>query len=143
MKALTIRQPWASAISFGMKAHETRSWGTKYRGDLLICSGKMKSYENEEHSDYLRRQRGWESFPLYKNLPFGRAICIVKLLECRVITSSFISQQTRLERINGFFQVGRIAWIFDEIRSVEPFTVTGRQGLFDVDPKKHLNRTAK
>ena len=40
MRALTIRQPWASLIAAGMKTIETRSWSTKYRGPLAIHAGK-------------------------------------------------------------------------------------------------------
>lgn len=40
MKALTIRQPWASLIAAGVKTIETRSWSTKYRGPLAIHAGK-------------------------------------------------------------------------------------------------------
>lgn len=36
MKALSIREPWASLIVLGIKRVENRSWGTKYRGPLLI-----------------------------------------------------------------------------------------------------------
>ena len=32
MKAVTVRQPWATLIALGMKRFETRSWQTKYRG---------------------------------------------------------------------------------------------------------------
>jgi len=39
MKALSIRQPFASLILAGKKTIETRNWATKYRGPLLICSG--------------------------------------------------------------------------------------------------------
>lgn len=39
MKALTIRQPWASLIAAGVKTIETRSWSTKYRGRLAIHAG--------------------------------------------------------------------------------------------------------
>ena len=39
MKALTIRQPWASLIAAGVKTIETRSWSTKYRGPLAIHAG--------------------------------------------------------------------------------------------------------
>lgn len=39
MKALTIRQPWASLIAHGVKTIETRSWSTKYRGPLAIHAG--------------------------------------------------------------------------------------------------------
>lgn len=40
MKAITIRQPWASLIAFGDKIYETRSWSTKYRGPVAIHAGK-------------------------------------------------------------------------------------------------------
>ena len=40
MRALTVRQPWASLIAAGAKTIETRSWSTGYRGDLLIHAGK-------------------------------------------------------------------------------------------------------
>jgi len=40
MKALTIRQPWASAIMAGVKRVENRRWGTDYRGPLAIHAGQ-------------------------------------------------------------------------------------------------------
>lgn len=42
MRALTIRQPWASLIAAGVKTLETRSWSTRYRGPLLIHAGKHR-----------------------------------------------------------------------------------------------------
>nr|WP_254625658.1 hypothetical protein [Nostoc sp. TCL240-02] len=40
MKAISLWQPHASLVPLGLKRHETRSWGTSYRGPLLICSAK-------------------------------------------------------------------------------------------------------
>lgn len=51
MKALTIKQPFASLIAEGYKEYEFRTWKTKYRGPLLIHAGKsvdrkaMKKFE--------------------------------------------------------------------------------------------------
>lgn len=39
MKALTLHQPWASLVAFGVKSIETRSWSTSYRGPLAIHAG--------------------------------------------------------------------------------------------------------
>ena len=39
MRALTIKQPWAAAITHGKKRCENRTWATKYRGALLIHAG--------------------------------------------------------------------------------------------------------
>ena len=41
MKAITIRQPWASLIASSDKKYETRSWPTKYRGPIAIHAGKQ------------------------------------------------------------------------------------------------------
>lgn len=46
MKALSLHQPWASAIALGLKHLETRSWATSYRGPLAIhaarrCNGAI------------------------------------------------------------------------------------------------------
>ena len=46
-KALSIRQPYANRIIEGFKKVEIRSWTTKYRGEIIICSTRkpiLKSY---------------------------------------------------------------------------------------------------
>lgn len=55
MKAISIRQPWASLIANGTKTIETRTWSTDHRGPLLICASK----------------------------PDGRALCVVDVVDCR------------------------------------------------------------
>lgn len=40
MKALSIIQPWASLIVYGVKDIENRTWTTTYRGPLLVHAGK-------------------------------------------------------------------------------------------------------
>ena len=42
MKALTLRQPWASLVALGVKTIETRSWSTEYRGPLAIHAGMKR-----------------------------------------------------------------------------------------------------
>ena len=39
MKAITIKQPWATLISEGIKEYEFRTWNTNYRGKILIHAG--------------------------------------------------------------------------------------------------------
>lgn len=62
MKALTIRQPWASLIAAGVKTIETRSWSTKYRGPLAIHAGKRRPGHGEVGDwcfDDCGHDRGW------------------------------------------------------------------------------------
>ena len=43
MKAISLLQPWASLVVMGAKTIETRGWGTKYRGPILIHASKGKA----------------------------------------------------------------------------------------------------
>lgn len=43
MYALTIKQPWASAIMAGLKRVENRTWRTDYRGPLAIHAGLSRA----------------------------------------------------------------------------------------------------
>lgn len=55
MKALSLRQPWAQAVTRGLKDIKTgafvwkrvenRTWGTAYRGPLLVHASKRYDYE--------------------------------------------------------------------------------------------------
>lgn len=47
MRALTIRQPWASLVALGVKTIETRSWSTRYRGPLAIHAGAAQPQRGE------------------------------------------------------------------------------------------------
>lgn len=52
MKVITVKQPFASLIAYGIKEYEFRTWKTKYRGEILIHAGKgidkkaMKKFEH-------------------------------------------------------------------------------------------------
>jgi len=39
LKALSIRQPWASLIIWGLKDIENRAWSTDHRGKFLVHAG--------------------------------------------------------------------------------------------------------
>ena len=49
MKALSIRQPWASLIVLGFKDIENRTWATRQRGTILVHASKGMTYD--EYAD--------------------------------------------------------------------------------------------
>ncbi len=52
VKALTVRQPWASLIIAGYKDVENRSWTTSYRGRLAVHAGRTLDKEGlDEYAD--------------------------------------------------------------------------------------------
>ena len=79
MKALTIKQPWATLIMQGDKRFEFRSWQTKYRGDLLIHAGKGIDKE---------AMKRLEKY-LPKELPYGKILGKVKLVDCIKMSPEF------------------------------------------------------
>jgi hypothetical protein len=133
MKAISLWQPWASAIPLGLKFVETRSWGTSYRGDLLICSAKKTSREQEYF--FWVYIKSLQKELTYKGLPFGCAVAVVNLADCLRMDDELIRQQSNLERVFGNWEVGRYAWILENIRPIKPFPVKGQQGLFEIDYK--------
>ena len=79
MKALTIKQPWATLIMQCDKRFEFRSWQTKYRGDLLIHAGKGIDKE---------AMKRLEKY-LPKELPYGKILGKVKLVDCIKMSPEF------------------------------------------------------
>ncbi len=109
MKALSVKQPWASMIAQGTKTIETRTWATDYRGDLLIVSSKK---------------------PEIAGLPAGKALCVLELVDCRPMTEDDVPA-ARCEMYE--YGIGAFAWVLSNLRPVEPFAVRGQLGIYEVD----------
>lgn len=117
MKALSIKQPWASLIASGEKTLEVRSWATAYRGQLVICaSGRPSTSEDARAHDMLR-----------KRAPRGVTMCIVDLVDVVPGTAAHAA------RTGGFDPTGFQCWVFDRPRLLEPRAVKGQLGLFELD----------
>ena len=138
MKALSLWEPWASLMRVGAKTIETRSWGTSYRGPLLICASKHRDRETLEVLRDPEFKRGLA--PLLKpddttlgdlvgHLAFGKAVCVVTLDACELTQDI----DPGMERPFGDYTPGRFAWVTNNLRQIEPFALSGHQGLFNVD----------
>ncbi len=84
MKVLTIQEPYATFIMQGMKKIETRSWKTKYRGEIYIHAGKSKKFLKRIHNNKVLK--------LLENidLNYGNIICKAELIDCVYMTKDFI-----------------------------------------------------
>lgn len=105
MKAISIREPWASmflARGRKRKSIEVRSWPTKHRGPLLLCCCKSPVG------------------PLA-----GQAFAIAHLTDCRPLTR-------RDEPKAKVYRNGHYAWVFGCVIPIEPYPVSGKQGFFNV-----------
>lgn len=52
MKALSIKQPWASLIAHGIKDIENRTWKTHFRGRIYIHSAAKSMFNNSVKQNY-------------------------------------------------------------------------------------------
>ncbi|MFY0545471.1 ASCH domain-containing protein [Brevibacillus sp. H7] len=142
MKAITIHQPWATLIALGEKQFETRSWATKYRGQLAIHAAKKidrEACESEPFRSVLEKH-GYTA----DNLPTGAVIGIGKLADCLGVGMSdgehrSMAGDTGIHWIPvksneyhfGWYGVGRYAWELTDVKQIEPFPAKGQQGLWN------------
>lgn len=131
MKALSLWQPWATLIAIGAKRYETRSWATTYRGPLVICASKAWTPECRYAIRDLWIQKALADAGS-PELVRGVAVCIVDLAICYPTDGFMMVPETDPERHFGDFSPGRFAWKLENVRRLHPFSVRGRQGLFDV-----------
>ena len=103
MKAISVKQPWANLIAAGRKTIETRTWTTKYRGQLLIVSSHSPRIE-----------------------PAGYALAVAEIVACRVMTGADEAAACCKVYPNAY------AWELADIRAITPFPVKGRLGLYEV-----------
>lgn len=128
MKVLTIKEPFATLIMNKVKYIETRSWKTKYRGELYIQAGAAKiKKEVKERADLSR---------LYdeNNLNYGNIICKCNLVDCIYMDEPFIEKIKKKDinnYISGHYEVGRYAWILDNIEPIKPIKVKGQLGIWN------------
>ena len=152
MKALTLWQPWASLIATGAKTWETRSWGTSYRGPLVIHASVKKDRQmlsdclsEDEFQARLAPLQGFSldlanprPFGLTPDvLTFGAALCVVDLIAC-VQTNKLTGVDIGTDEPFGDFHPGRWAWKLENVRVFqEPIPWKGQQGLWDWSEKDH------
>lgn len=121
-KALTVWEPWASAIALGMKPVENRSWSTHHRGRLFIHAAARPATQNDVD------QVAWLSGETEIPVRPGMVVCSVELYDvcepgdCRC-------RSTWAER-------GMYHWrLRDPVAIVQDWPVRGRQGLWTLQAK--------
>lgn len=125
MKALTIKEPWASLIINNIKKYEFRSWKTNYRGKLLIHAG-------------LNVEQGYlEKFKSY-NLDYkpGYILGEVELIDCIKVDDCFnkklLKENSLVYGITN--HVSNYAWKLDNIIIYEkPIKIKGKLGLWNYE----------
>ena len=124
MKALTLKQPWATLVSEGIKEYEFRSWKTNYRGKVLIHAGAgIDKKEMERFKD------------LNLKYPSKRIIAEVEIEDClelddklnqKIISENNIAYGSKIR--TGY------AWKLKNIKKIKSNKeINGKLGLWNID----------
>ena len=112
VKALSVKQPWADMIMNGQKKIEIRTWRTRYRGDVIICSSQSPKTERS-----------------------GLALCIAEIYDVRPVT-----KEDSVNACCDVDIETEYAWCLKNIRRLKYFEpIKGKLSIYDIElPKECL-----
>lgn len=134
MKAISLLQPWATLVVMGIKTIETRGWGTKYRGPILIHASMGKA-----GSIFATETPFKKYIPDFSKLPFGAiigqaTITDVTRVENLGMNDELINRLTMEEKAFGDYSEGRYAWILEEpVEFDQPIPARGTLSIWEYD----------
>jgi len=127
LMAISLWEPWASAMRLDLKRNETRHWGTGYHGDLAICSAKRKMGDLEW--EIARRWLPSDFVPQY-----GLCLCVVEIYDCQYSDDMDLDQIGEQELALGDYGPGRRVWMTRRCRPlIQPAPIRGQQGMWQLD----------
>lgn len=125
MRAITLKQPWATLVAEGLKKYEFRSWKINYRGEILIHAGKGIDSDAMKKFEHLKL-----------NYPCSKILAKVEIVDCiklnKKINKSIISEN---ELIYGdkYNRTG-YAWKLDNIEKINiDNNISGKQGIWNIE----------
>lgn len=134
-KAITIREPWASAIAYAGKNIENRDWRTHYRGPIAIHAGADVDFD--ELDVPCRQIRGGPKKPLAQWIRQGinkhwtgkdelvtpsNFVAIAMIVDC-------------VERSSSPWFEGEWGWVLEGIVPIEPVPWKGALSFWDCEFK--------
>jgi hypothetical protein len=142
VKALSLRQPWATLVAIGAKQIETRSWSTTHRGIIAIHAAtkfpracRTLAHETEPFRSVISHAAlpgEWE-----EHLPLGAILATARLEHCyrfdkhpapRVASYSDAPH----ELVFGDFSPGRFGFVLrDLVILLAPIPARGALGLWE------------
>ena len=124
MKVLTLKQPWATLVSEGIKEYEFRSWKTNYRGKVLIHAGAgIDKKEMERFKD------------LNLKYPSKRIIAEVEIEDCLELDDK-LNQKIISENNTAYGSKIRTgyAWKLKNVKKIKSNKeINGKLGLWNID----------
>lgn len=143
LRAISLWQPWASAIAAGSKTYETRSWRfpKAYAGQFVAihASRRWQREEREFAAEFKGHGigLGYEGQP-----PLGALVAVGRLVECLptealygpdAANPAIPDRRAWEEYMLGNHGPGRFAWKFADVVRLDPIPCIGRQGFWALE----------
>lgn len=128
MKAITLWQPWASFMEWGIKTIETRHWPLpkNIKGPIAIHAAKKVVRVTDPYFDKALLERNLS----YSDLPTGFILCYFDTVECIKANENNIPDYP--ERAFGDYTPGRYMWKMDGLNILPwPVMIQGKQGIWN------------
>jgi len=125
MKALTIKNPWATLIVDGYKKYEFRSWKTNYRGKILIHAGLSLE------KDMLNRFKDYNL-----DCITGAIIGEADIVDCILVDDEFNNKLRNIDPIvyGRSNHVETYAWQLENVKKYDaPIYIKGKLGLWNYE----------
>lgn len=145
MRALSLWQPWGSAVACGIKTCETRSWAppdSLIGQPLAIHVAKTKrgmdliGWENLDFGEPLQAFFGANGPHWTVSMPYGVVVAV-----CRLVDVVQFPHEDAPPDPYGDFTPGRFGWMLDNIVALDPpIEARGRQGLWTWDAPPEIER---
>lgn len=149
MKAITLWQPWATAVVLGLKTVETRTKATLFRGQLAIHAAKNWNHHGLAALELFERLFPG-AFPEREAFPLGAVVAVAELHDVRAITPSFVQDLGPRELAFGNYSLPgpgqrvRWAWSLRDVNALsEPLELKGHQWLWELPLADVLAITAR
>lgn len=131
--ALSVRQPFIWCIAGAGKRIENRSWGTNYRGPLLLHASKSGTKREFKASREALIETLDLDVPELEELPRGGICLRAKLVDC-------LPPAAAGALADDPWYAGEFAWRLAHVEQLEDadgnpacLELAGRQGLFDIE----------
>lgn len=124
MKAVTIKQPFASLIRDGIKKYEFRNLKTNYRGPIFIHASKQ-----DNHLAMIIHEH------LELDYPRSKIIAIADLVDCLDFNDDLLNKLIAEGQINySYSQCShKYAWVLENVRPIESkIKVNGQLGIWNI-----------
>lgn len=124
MKAITLKQPWATLVAEGLKKYEFRTWKYNYRGEIFIHAGAGVDKEAMKRYEHLKL-----------DYPSKRIIAKVVIEDCIKLTPQISSE---INMTNPLIYGEKIrdgyAWKLANIEKIySNQIIPGKQGIWNYE----------